>query len=363
MCEFPGAILFYVLMMNPILKASNELVTNHPLLIFTDIETLEIKFANPAVEKFLGSTLNDAKKIIPQFEKRFIHPDDCCTYTDFIKSLKGSSEDEVKEIELRLRSKEQEYKSFRFFTRRYNFRFDNENPMAISLIFPACTAKKIPEDQENDYRELKKEYQHLLESLDEAFCVVEMIFNKENEPVDYLFIKTNTAFEEQINLKNVVGKTMRELIPDHEDDWFKIYGKVAKTGEALRFKFQGKKLNNAWLDLYAFKLAEPTGNQVGVIFKNISEQVQLDQELKQAKAALEKKASQREKELKESNALLQTVFDTTKLGIAVFRIISNNNGEAEDFEYVRINEVLREMSSNKNILGKRYSETTSYGVE
>ncbi len=350
-------------MINSILTTKNKLITNHPLLILTDLETFQIKFLNPTVEKLLGYSFNNSKEKLPQFEKEYIHPEDCCTYTDFIKTLKNSSENEIREVELRLKSQEEGWKKYKFISRLYNYKFDGDNPMVISLAFPACTEKKIPEGQENDYLELKSEYQHLLESLDEAFCIFEMIFDKNGNPVDYLFIETNSAFEEQINLKDVVGKTMRELIPNHEEDWFKIYGKVARTGESIRFKFQGKKLDNAWLDLYAFKLAEPESNQVAVIFKNISEQVKLNEELKQAKTTLEKKATRREKELKESNDLLQTVFDTTNLGIAVFRIIYSKNGTIEDFEYLRINEVLRGMAADKEILGKRYGEITTYGVK
>ncbi|WP_300439037.1 ATP-binding protein [Christiangramia sp.] len=71
------------------------------------------------------------------------------------------------------------------------------------------------------------------------------------------------------------------------------------------------------------------------------------------------------KNLSNDNAkrLLQTVFDTTNQGIAVFRTIYDNNGSIKDFRFIKVNKVLKEMYLNMDPLGKTYLETSKYGVE
>jgi len=51
-------------------------------------------------------------------------------------------------------------------------------------------------------------------------------------------LEFNPAFEEQTGLHEAHGNLMRELVPEHEEHWFEIYGKVALTGDrrTLRMK-------------------------------------------------------------------------------------------------------------------------------
>ena len=84
-------------------------------------------------------------------------------------------------------------------------------------------------------RQSEQRYRELFNSIDEGFCVIEMIFDEEQRPVDYKFVEVNPAFARQTGLVDACGKRMRELAPEHEQHWFDIYGKVAKTGESVRF--------------------------------------------------------------------------------------------------------------------------------
>jgi PAS domain S-box-containing protein len=85
-------------------------------------------------------------------------------------------------------------------------------------------------------RESEERYRILFESIDEGFCTVEVLFNARDEPVDYRFLETNRAFAQQTGLEGAAGKTMRQLVPSHERYWFELYGRVARTGEPVRFE-------------------------------------------------------------------------------------------------------------------------------
>jgi signal transduction histidine kinase/ActR/RegA family two-component response regulator len=68
----------------------------------------------------------------------------------------------------------------------------------------------------------------LFESIDEGFCIIEMIFDKAGKPSDYRFLEINPMFEQQTGLRAAVGETVRKLVPLHEKNWFEIYGNRRK---------------------------------------------------------------------------------------------------------------------------------------
>lgn len=117
---------------------------------------------------------------------------------------------------------------------------------------------------------VSEQYYALINSIDEGFCVVEVLFDESKKPVDYRFLEINRAFEEQTGIENGVGRRMREIAPQHEEHWFEIYGKVALTGETIRFENLAEQLNR-WYDVYAFRVGESESHQVGILFKDITE--------------------------------------------------------------------------------------------
>jgi diguanylate cyclase (GGDEF)-like protein/PAS domain S-box-containing protein len=123
-------------------------------------------------------------------------------------------------------------------------------------------------------------YRSLFDSMDEGFCVVEMIYDPSGKPVDYRFIECNPAFEKQTGFHEVLGKTIRELVPDHESHWFDIYGKVARTGEPLRFENPATGMNR-YYDVYAYRMGGSESEKVGVIFKDITEHKELQEKLRE----------------------------------------------------------------------------------
>jgi PAS domain-containing protein len=64
-------------------------------------------------------------------------------------------------------------------------------------------------------------YRTLFESIDEGFCVIEVLFEDDEgpgslRPVDYRFLEANPAFVAQTGLVNAVGRRIREFVPAHE---------------------------------------------------------------------------------------------------------------------------------------------------
>lgn len=127
-------------------------------------------------------------------------------------------------------------------------------------------------------REHEEKYNLLFNSIDEGFCIIEMIFDEHKKPVDYRFLAINASFEKQTGLHDAVGKRMREFAPNHEEHWFEIYGKIALTGEPIRFENRAEQLGR-WYDVYAFRFGEPKNFQVGILFNDITERKQGQEQL------------------------------------------------------------------------------------
>jgi PAS domain S-box-containing protein len=122
---------------------------------------------------------------------------------------------------------------------------------------------------EEALRASEAKYRTLFESIDEGFCIAEVIFDERDAPVDYRFLEVNPAFERQTGLTGAQGRTMRELVPDHEEHWFEIYGRIARTGEPARFELPAAELHR-WYDVYAWRYGEPERRQVAVLFNDIT---------------------------------------------------------------------------------------------
>src|SRR4051794_28271531 len=68
-----------------------------------------------------------------------------------------------------------------------------------------------PAAGERDLNEQK--YRLLFDSIDEGFCIIQVIFDANENPVDYRFLEVNPAFVRQTGLREATGRRMRELAP------------------------------------------------------------------------------------------------------------------------------------------------------
>jgi PAS domain S-box-containing protein len=168
------------------------------------------------------------------------------------------------------------------------------------------TAEKHQELQRayQQLEESEKKYRSLFESIDQAFCVVEMIYNENGEPIDHLILETNPVFEVQTGLKNVIGKTAREAEPGIEPHWFTLYDNVLRTGKPLRFIEESKALNR-WFDVFVYPVGNPQTKKVAVLFTDITERKKLELALKESESQLQGKVEERTSELEEKNKELK----------------------------------------------------------
>jgi|GEM_PF-793158 len=116
--------------------------------------------------------------------------------------------------------------------------------------------------------ESEARYRLLFETMDEAFCVIEMIWDEADRPIDFRYVEINPAFEKQTGLRGVVGRRATE-VAEHESFWFEIYGEIARTARSVRFEHRAEALGR-WFDVNAFRVGEPAQGKVAALFSDIT---------------------------------------------------------------------------------------------
>jgi PAS domain S-box-containing protein len=150
-------------------------------------------------------------------------------------------------------------------------------------------------------------YVALFESLDQGFCVIEILVDAEGRPLDYRFCEANEAFSRQTGLVDAVGRTARELVPGLEEHWIEVYGRVASTGEPRRFQ-NGSGPMGRYFDVYAFPVGPPARRRVGILFSDVS-----------AAFAAERERAELVRALEVERARLAYVFEQAPAFLAVLR--------------------------------------------
>lgn len=128
---------------------------------------------------------------------------------------------------------------------------------------------------------LKKSYYTLIQAMDQGFCVIEPLFDASGRAVDYRYLETNQAFEQQSGLHDAIGKTVKELVPELEAVWIEAFGQVAITGVAIRLEDEAPSMGR-WFDVYATSVGGAGSRRVALLFTDITERRATQEKLEDA---------------------------------------------------------------------------------
>ena len=110
-------------------------------------------------------------------------------------------------------------------------------------------------------RESEARYRALFDRDDEGFAIVDMIWDAAGRAADYRFLEVNRAFERESGMRDVVGRTLRECVPEVGAVWIERIGGVAASGEPVRYVEQAM-TTGKWFEVQAFRFDETLPNRV-----------------------------------------------------------------------------------------------------
>jgi len=126
----------------------------------------------------------------------------------------------------------------------------------------------------------KSIFNNMLDGL--AYC--RMVFDKQGNPVDFIYLKVNKNFEKLTGLKRAEGKKVTQLIPGiHESnpELFEIYGRVSRNGKPEKFEIYVAPLSRWFLiSVYC-----PKNKYFVSIFQDTTTSKQVLKDLEDAKVA------------------------------------------------------------------------------
>ncbi len=272
--------------------------------------------ADPVLARMFNVTPEQANGGTVADYLRAIHPDDSARTMDRIeRAIAGGGSYDV---DYRVRGADGQYRAV--IARGQLQRDAAGQPSVLRGIVIDVSRQRAAEEQ---LRHSEERYRTLFDSVDDGVCVIDMLFDADGQPCDYRFIETNPAFVKHTGLSDAVGKTILSLAPDHEAHWFDIYGKVAVSGQPVRFIDEARALNR-WFDVYATRLGGPGSPRVAVLFTDITERMRADAELRRLAADLEAADRRKSEFLATLAHELRNPLAPIRSGLQVLRMAGND---------------------------------------
>jgi PAS domain S-box-containing protein len=298
--------------------AGRNLLAHIPEMVTISDREGKIVYANPATERISGYTPEEFLALVP-FER--VHPEDRPRCEEAFQKLANTPGLRL-HLEHRLRHKGG---TWCWVEGTFASLFDDPDVGGLLATVRDVSERKRAEEA---LRISEEKYHTLFESIDEGFCIVEVIFDGAGKPVDYRFVEVNPAFERHTGLHDAVGKRMRELEPRHEEHWFETYGRIALTGEPERFQNSAEYLDDRFYDVYAFRIGVPEERKVAILFTDIANRREAEEErlrLHALGASAQSEASERERIARDLHDRVAHTMGVAHQSLQLYTVYAKND--------------------------------------
>ncbi len=133
-------------------------------------------------------------------------------------------------------------------------------------------------------RESERKAKQLITKMMNAFALHELIYDDQGEPCDYRIIEVNPAWENIVGMKSemVVGKTLKEVMPDIEDLWIERYNRIVETSIPEEFE-EYRVATGKYFHCYAYC---PEPGKLALFFTDTTENREAEDRLKASEKLL-----------------------------------------------------------------------------
>ncbi|MDD2371210.1 MAG: PAS domain S-box protein [Firmicutes bacterium] len=144
----------------------------------------------------------------------------------------------------------------------------------LIMLFIIMLHTNITSKKEN---EIKLNYKKLFDHMNEGFALHKIICNEAGQPIDYMFLEVNNAFEEITGLKaeDILGKCVTEILPETEDSWIQTYGEVAIESIPTHYSNYSKALGKH----FHVSVYSPKKYEFATLFTDISNEIRVAEKI------------------------------------------------------------------------------------
>lgn len=186
-------------------------------------------------------------------------------------------------------------------------------------------------------------YQVLFNTIDEGFCIIEILYGTGGKPSDYRWLEANAAYERHTGQKIPTGLVGKEVFPEEDPIWLDRYSQVASTGNPVRFE-SWHQPTARWYHIYASRLGGSESRQVAIVFHDITERHSAEQALLLAKEQY------------------HTLFTAMDEGYCIIQMLYDDRGQANDWRFIEVNPAFEKHNGLVHAQGKTIRELTP-GIE
>ncbi|MBE7170652.1 MAG: PAS domain-containing protein [Williamsia sp.] len=124
----------------------------------------------------------------------------------------------------------------------------------------------------------EQKYRTLFNSIDEGFCILEVIYDENQHVIDWIYREHNPALARLTGLsQNIVGKKASDIYQNLEPFWKETFGRVVREGVSERFEYSVADLGNRWFDVYAARVGGAGSRELVLVYNNITERKRQEQ--------------------------------------------------------------------------------------
>jgi PAS domain S-box-containing protein len=187
-------------------------------------------------------------------------------------------------------------------------------------------------------RKVEQNYKALFEQMLSAIAVHEIILDDDGKPCDFRFLDANPMFEEMTGLRraDIIGRRVREVLPNIEPYWIERYGHAAMTGQPVQFEDYSADLDR-YYEVRAFQ-TEP--GKFAVVFNNTTARHRAEEALRQ------------------SEKRYRSMFENMINGFVLYETVKDARGDVIDVRYIEINPAFERILGlkRKDVIGKTLLE-------
>ncbi|NMB82717.1 MAG: PAS domain S-box protein, partial [Ignavibacteria bacterium] len=127
-------------------------------------------------------------------------------------------------------------------------------------------------------QESEEKFRQLITTMEQGLAVHEVIYDKNGKVVDYRFLDINDSYTKLTGLKReiIIGKTVKEILPEIEDYWIEKFGQVVITGKPVEYENFAKELGK----YYHTVAYRNRPNQFAVIVTDVTDRRIAEEELR-----------------------------------------------------------------------------------